>query len=54
MTVRAWKRLSHCSEAYDAHNQNVDQRDTDGSSPLQLSCHGPSLDDDSDTVDDNL
>jgi hypothetical protein len=49
--LQAWRRYG---EAYDAHNTDVNQRDEDGSGPLQLGCHGPSLDNDSDTIDDDL
>jgi hypothetical protein len=48
------KELKPCREAYDAHDHNINQRDADSSNPFQFSCHGPSLDDDSNTVDDDL
>lgn len=40
--------------AYNAHNENVDQGDEDGSGPLQLLCHCPSLNNDGNAVDDDL
>lgn len=40
--------------AYNAHDTDVDYRDEDGSGPLQLLCHYPSLDNDSNAVDDDL
>jgi len=46
--------MRECRGAYDAHNTNVNQRDEDGSGPFQLGRHSPSLDNDGNTVDDDL
>jgi hypothetical protein len=47
-------RLRRYEEAYNAHDADVDQRDEDSSDPFQFGSHGSSLDDDRDTVDDDL
>jgi hypothetical protein len=47
-------RLRRYEEAYNAHDADVDERDEDSSDPFQFGSHGSSLDDDRDTVDDDL
>ena len=46
--------MRECRGTYDAHNTDIDQRDEDGSDPFQLGRHSSSLDNDGDTVDDDL
>lgn len=54
MALLELEEMRRLRKAYDAHNADVDQRDEDGSSPLQFGRHGPALYNDGDTIDDDL